>query len=70
MIIEKMMEWYNVLGELEDDDMREVHIVEFEGIWELDAPRILSDKILNPLKIKKVNVGTPENTKFANISDY
>ena len=28
------------------------------------------DYFLNPLKVKKVNIGSPENQKFANIEDY
>ena len=31
---------------------------------------ISSDKFLKPLKINKVNIGSPENPKFANIGDY
>ena len=31
---------------------------------------ISSDQLLIPLKIKKVNVGSPENPKFTNIGDY
>ena len=31
---------------------------------------ISSDQFLSPLKIKKVNIGSPENPKFANIKDY
>ena len=31
---------------------------------------ISSDQFLNPLKIKKVNIGSPENPKFTNIGDY
>ena len=31
---------------------------------------ISSDQFLKPLKIKKVNIGSPENLKFTNIGDY
>ena len=31
---------------------------------------ISSDQFLRPLKIKKVNIGSHENPKFANIGDY
>ena len=31
---------------------------------------VSSDKFLIPLKIKKVNIGSLENSKFANIGDY
>ena len=29
-----------------------------------------NDKFLKPLRTKKVNIGSPENPKFANIGDY
>ena len=29
-----------------------------------------NDKFLNPLKINKVTISSPENPKFANIGDY
>ena len=31
---------------------------------------ISSDQFLNPLKIKKINIGSPENPMFANIGYY
>ena len=31
---------------------------------------ISSDQFLNPLKIKKANIGSPDNPKFTNIGDY
>ena len=31
---------------------------------------ICSDQFLNPLKVKKVNIGSLENPKFSNIGDY
>ena len=39
-----------------------MHIVEGSGIS--------SDHFLKPLKIKKVNIRSPENPKFTNIGDY
>ena len=39
-----------------------MHVVEGFGIS--------SDQFLKPLKIKKVNIGLPENPKFANIGEY
>ena len=30
----------------------------------------MSDQFLKPLKIKKVNIGSPDNPKFSNIGDY
>ena len=31
---------------------------------------ISSDQFLNPLKVKKLNIGSLENPKFSNIGDY
>ena len=39
-----------------------MHTVEGIGIF--------SDQFLSPLKIKKVNICSPKNPKFANIGDY
>ena len=36
----------------------------------MEGSGISSDQFLHPLKIKKVNIGSPENPKFANIGDY
>ena len=37
---------------------------------EVEGISISSDQFLKPLKIKKVNIGSPENPKLANIGDY
>ena len=59
------MECYNVSGELEDDDdLQNINILETEGSRDVAAPDI------QPLKIKKVNIGTEENPKFASVGDY
>ena len=36
----------------------------------MDGFGISNDQFLSPLKIKKVNIGSPNNPKFANIGDY
>ena len=36
----------------------------------VEGSSVSSDKFLDPLKIKKVNIGSSENLKFANIRDY
>ena len=36
----------------------------------MKGPYLSYAKFLKPLKIKKVNIGSPENPKFANIGDY
>ena len=36
----------------------------------MEGLSLSNDKFLKPLKTKKVNIGSPENTKFSNIGDY
>ena len=66
------MACYNISGEPEDDDdMRNVNIPKSEGSHNIVAtPNIPTDPMSQPLKICKVNIGTKENPKFANIGDY
>ena len=64
------MEWYNINGELEVDDPHNIHILETEDIREMEGLVLSSDQFMKPLKIKKVNIGSPENPKFANNGDY
>ena len=51
-----MTTWYN--------------IPDSEGIRAVEGVSISSDQFLSPLKIKKVNICSPKNPKFANIGDY
>ena len=53
MIVENMMEYYNIYGDPKDDDARDIHILESEGIQEIKGLVIFFDKLLKPLKIKK-----------------
>ena len=53
-----------------DDDPTNINIPKSEGMHELEGSGISSDQFLKPLKIKKVNFGSPQNPKFANIRDY
>ena len=64
------MECYNLTWELDDDDPLEINIPESEGIRTVDGDVITTDPYLKPLKIKKVNIASIENTEFANIGDY
>ena len=64
------MECYNVTGELNDDDPLDIKIPNTEGMRAVEGFGISSDQFLSPLKIKKVNIGLPENPKFTNIGDY
>ena len=36
----------------------------------VEGSSLLSDKFMNPLKIKKVNIGSPKNPKFVDFRDY
>ena len=65
------MTCYNLFGEPEDDDeLRNVNIPESEGSRNVAAPDILTDSMNQPLNIWKVNIGSTENPKFANVGDY
>ena len=69
--MQSMMECYNISGEPEDDDeLHNINILETKGSWDLTAPNLPTDPMTQPLNIKKVNNGTEENPKFANIGDY
>ena len=63
------MAYYNLTGDL-DDDLTNINIPEAEGTRIVEGSDISSDQFLKPLKIKKVNIGLPKNSKFANIGDY
>ena len=64
------MEFYNITGELDDDDSLEINIPESEGMRVVEGFGTSSDQFLSPLKINKVNIDSPDNPKFANIGDY
>ena len=68
--IHQWMECYNVTGEPDDDDPLNIKIHESEGVRVVERFGISSDQFLSPLKVKKVNIGSPENPKFTNIGDY
>ena len=66
-----MMTCYNLSGEPEDDDkLRNVNIPDSEGSHGVAAPDILMDSMNQLLRIRKVNNGSAENLKFANVRDY
>ena len=50
--------------------MTNINISESEGTRAVEGSGISSDQFLKPLKIKKVNIGSPDNPKFSNIGDY
>ena len=63
------MDFYNLAGD-PDDDPANLNIPELEGTHVVEGCVISSDQFLKPLKIMKVNIGSPKNPKFANIGDY
>ena len=66
-----MMEYYNMSGEPKDDDeLWNINILETEGSQDVTTPDVSTDPMTQPLKIKKVNIGTKENPKFASVGDY
>ena len=69
--MQSLMTCYNIPVKTEDDDdMRNVNILESEGSHNVAAPDILTNPMSQTLKIQKVNIGTEEDPKFANIGDY
>ena len=68
--VHHFMECYNITGETNDDDPLDINIPESEGMRIVEGVGISSDQFLSPLKIKKVNISSSKNPKFANIGDY
>ena len=64
------MECSNVTRESDDDDPLNINIPKSKGICPVEGFGISSDQFLSPLKIKKDNIGSPDNPKFTNIGDY
>ena len=64
--IQQWMACYNLDGD-PDDDPTNIKLLKSEGTRIMEGSGISIDQFLRPLKIKKVNIGSPENPKFANI---
>ena len=58
------------MGEPNDDDILDINIPKSEGMPTVEGFGISNDQFLSPLKFKKVNIGSLENSKFFNIGDY
>ena len=50
--------------------MRNINIPKIEGSRDVIAPDVPTDPMNQPLKIRKVNIGTEEDPKFVNVGDY
>ena len=59
-----------MIGELEDDEPQDINILESEGTRAVQEFGISGNQFMNPLKVKKVNIGSLQNPKFTNIGDY
>ena len=60
-----------MFGKPEDDDeLRNINILKTEGSRDIAAPYVPTDPMSQPLKIRKVKIGTKENPKFPNVGDY
>jgi hypothetical protein len=53
-----------------NDDPRDVNIVETEGHKDIEGPGIELPFVGQPIKTKKVNIGTEKTPKLANVGDY
>jgi hypothetical protein len=69
MPFQKLQGCYNINVDA-DDDPRKVNIAEIEGHRDVEGPGIELQCIGKPIKIKKVNIGTEETSKLANVRDY
>jgi hypothetical protein len=67
--LHKLQGCYNINVD-EDDDPRNVNMVENEGHRDIEETRVELPFIGQPIKIKKVNIGTEKAPKLANIGDY
>ena len=70
--LKEALECYNFASEPEeaDEDPRNTNIPESEGTRDVEGPQLEIPAITEPVKIKKVNIGTDEESKFASIGDY
>jgi hypothetical protein len=66
---QKLKSCYNIDAN-DDDDPRNVNITEKEGQRNVEGPGVELPFIGQPIKIKKVNIGTKETPKLANVGDY
>ena len=64
------MDYYNVMGEPDDNDPLDISIPDSEGMCAVDRFGISSYRFLNPLKAMKINIRSLQNPKFSNIRYY
>jgi hypothetical protein len=70
-IVHKLLECYNVVKEEQDEeDTRDIPLPKTKGENAIEEPYIEKVVYAQPLKMWKVNIGTKENPKFAQIGDF
>ena len=62
------IECYNLAID-EDDDPRNINIPDSEGHCEVHGPAVEAPEVTQPLKTRKVNIGSEERPKYATIGD-
>ena len=67
--MENVTECYNLAAD-EEEDAHNVNILESEGSHHVQGPTLEIPEIIEKVKIKKVNIGTEVDPKFASIRDY
>ena len=69
--LEQALECYNLTEEgEEDEDPRNINIPMSEGTRDVQGLELKVPDVAKPAKIKKINIGTEEEPKFASIGDY
>jgi hypothetical protein len=69
--IKELLSCYCVEEDIPDEeDPRNIQIPEIEGERGVEGPSLVVEEFTAPIKVKKVNIGTEENPKMANIRDY
>jgi hypothetical protein len=67
--LQQLQGCYNINVD-EDDDPRDVNILETKGQRDIEGIEIELHFVGHPIKIKKVNIGTKQTPKLANVGDY
>ena len=57
-------------GPEDENELWNINIPKTEGSRDVTTPDIPTDPMNQPLKIRKFNIGTEENPKFASVGDY
>ena len=68
--MEHALECYNFTTGEEDDNPRNINIPESEGTRKIEGPQLDIPAITEHIKLKKINIGTEAEPKFASIGDY